>query len=181
MDVHASFLAGRRKPRFRLPPGACDAHCHVFGPASKFPYAPNRRYTPEDAPKEMLRALHDHLGVERAVIVQASCHGTDNAAMLDCIASDPKRYRGVAIVDDGFTDKDLERLHAGGVRGVRFNFVKHLGGAPDINVFHRVIERIKDRGWHVVLHLDAPDIVPLSETIRKLPLPFIIDHMGRVR
>ena len=180
MNIHTSFLAKRRKPRFKLPPGATDAHCHVFGPAAKFPYAPNRRYTPEDAPKEMLRALHDHLGVERSVIVQASCHGTDNAAMLDCIASDPKRYRGVAIVDDGFTDKDCDALHAGGVRGVRFNFVKHLGGAPDMGVFDRVIDRIKARGWHVVLHLDAPSIVPLSDMMRKLPLPFIVDHMGRV-
>jgi len=180
MNIHASFLARRRKPRFKLPPGATDAHCHVFGPAAKFPYAAGRRYTPEDAPKEMLRALHDHLGVARAVIVQASCHGTDNAAMLDCIASDPKRYRGVAIVDDSFRDADYDRLHAGGVRGVRFNFVKHLGGAPDMAVFARVLDRIKHRGWHVVLHLDAPDIIPLSDIMRKLPLPFVIDHMGRV-
>jgi predicted TIM-barrel fold metal-dependent hydrolase len=180
MNIHAAFLAKRRKPLFKLPPGTCDAHCHVFGPGDKFRYAPGRRYTPEDAPKEMLRALHDHLGVARAVIVQASCHGTDNAAMLDCIASDSKRYRGVAIVDDSFSDGDFDRLDAGGVRGVRFNFVKHLGGAPDMAVFHRVIDRIKDRGWHVVLHLDAPDVAPLSEMIRKLPLPFVIDHMGRV-
>jgi 2-pyrone-4,6-dicarboxylate lactonase len=180
MNVHSGFLARRRKPRFTLPIGSCDAHCHVFGPADKFPYAPNRRYTPADVPKEMLAALHAHLGVERAVIVQASCHGTDNAAMLDCIASDPSRYRGVAIVDDGFTDKDFDALDRGGVRGVRFNFVKHLGGATDMAVFNRVIDRIKERGWHVVLHVDAPDIIPLSDMIRKLPLPFIIDHMGRV-
>jgi predicted TIM-barrel fold metal-dependent hydrolase len=180
MNVQPAFLARRRKPRFKLPPGATDAHCHVFGPGDKFPYAPNRRYTPEDAPKEMLAALRAHLGIDRAVIVQASCHGTDNAAMLDCIASDPKRYRGVAIVDDSFTDADYDRLDAGGVRGVRFNFVKHLGGAPDMGVFNRVIDRVKGRGWHVVLHLDAPNIIPLSDTIRKLPLPFVIDHMGRV-
>jgi predicted TIM-barrel fold metal-dependent hydrolase len=180
MNVHPAFLSQRRKPRFTLPPGATDAHCHVFGPGDRFPYAPNRRYTPEDAPKEMLAALHAHLGIERAVIVQASCHGTDNRAMLDCIASDPKRYRGVAIVDDGFGEADYDRLDAGGVRGVRFNFVKHLGGAPDMAMFNRVIDRIKGRGWHVVLHLDAPDIVPLSPMIRALPLPFVIDHMGRV-
>jgi len=180
LNVHKNFLARRRKPRFRLPPGSTDAHCHVFGPGNVFPYAPNRRYTPEDAPKEMLRALHDHLGIDRAVIVQASCHGTDNRAMLDCIASDRKRYRGVAIVDDGFTDKDFDALDEGGVRGVRFNFVKHLGGAPDMAVFNRVIDRIKGRGWHVVLHLDAADIVPLAPMIRALPVPFIIDHMGRV-
>ena len=180
MNVQPAFLAKRRQPQFKPPRGACDAHCHVFGPGDRFPYAPNRRYTPADAPKEMLRALHDHLGVERAVIVQASCHGTDNAAMLDCIASDPKRYRGVAIVDDGFTDRDYDALDRGGVRGVRFNFVKHLGGAPDMAVFNRVIDRIKGRGWHVVLHVDAPDIIPLSDMIRNLPLPFVIDHMGRV-
>jgi predicted TIM-barrel fold metal-dependent hydrolase len=180
MTGPAAFLAQRRQPRFKLPPGATDAHCHVFGPAAKFPYAANRRYTPQDAPKEMLAALHAHLGVERAVIVQASCHGSDNAAMLDCIASDRKRYRGVAIVDDGFIDADYDRLHDGGVRGVRFNFVKHLGGAPDMAVFARVIDRIKGRGWHVVLHLDAPDIVPLTPTMRALPLPFVVDHMGRV-
>jgi predicted TIM-barrel fold metal-dependent hydrolase len=180
LNVHPESLAKRRKPQFKLPPGSCDAHCHVFGPGDKFPYAPNRRYTPPDAPKEMLRALHDHLGVERAVIVQASCHGTDNAAMLDCIASDPKRYRGVAIVDDSFSDADYDRLDRGGVRGVRFNFVKHLSGAPDMAVFNRVIDRIKGRGWHVVLHVDAPDIIPLSDMIRNLPLPFVIDHMGRV-
>src|SRR3972149_2088046 len=180
MNIKPTFLERRREPPSALPPGSCDAHCHVFGPGDKFPYAPNRRYTPAAAPKEMLAALHGHLGVERAVIVQASCHGTDNAAMLDCIASDPKRYRGVAIVDDGFTDADYDALDRGGVRGVRFNFVKHLGGAPDMAVFNRVIDRIKGRGWHVVLHVDAPDIIPLSDMIRNLPLPFVIDHMGRV-
>src|SRR5476651_1971770 len=180
MSVPPSFLAKRRKPRFKLPPGATDAHCHVFGPGDKFPYAPNRRYTPEDAPKEMLAKLHAYLGIDRAVIVQASCHRTDNAAMLDCIASDHTRYGGVAVVDDSFTDIGYDRLERGGVRGVRFTLVKHLGGAPDIAVFNRVIDRIKGRGWHVVLHVDAPDIVPLSGMIRKLPLPFVIDHMGRV-
>jgi 2-pyrone-4,6-dicarboxylate lactonase len=114
------------------------------------------------------------------VIVQASCHGTDNAAMLDCIASDPTRYRGIAIVDDSFADKDFETLDRGGVRGVRFNFVKHLGGTPDMSVFNSVIDRIKGRGWHLVLHVDAPDIISLSDMMRKLPLPFVIDHMGRV-
>src|SRR5262245_42242438 len=113
MNIQPSFLAHRRKPRFIVPPSSCDAHCHVFGPASKFPYAASRRYTPADAPKELLAALHAHLGVDRAVIVQASCHGTDNAAMLDCIASDPGRYRGIAIVDDGFTDEDFDTLDRG--------------------------------------------------------------------
>jgi 2-pyrone-4,6-dicarboxylate lactonase len=176
----APDFATRRKPAFTLPSGACDAHCHVFGPAARFPYAPNRRYTPEDAPKETLAALHAHLGVARVVIVQASAHGNDNRAMLDAIASNPAAIRGVAIVDGSETEADLEALHRGGVRGVRFNFVRHLGGAPDPDLFRRVLGRIKPLGWHVVLHIDAADIVPLSEMIRGLPLPFVIDHMGRV-
>jgi 2-pyrone-4,6-dicarboxylate lactonase len=176
----APDVATRRKPAFALPAGACDAHCHVFGPAARFPYAPHRRYTPEDAPKETLAALHAHLGVARVVIVQASAHGNDNRAMLDAIASNPAAIRGVAIVDGSETDADLEALHRGGVRGVRFNFVRHLGGAPDPDLFRRVLGRIKPLGWHVVLHLDAADIVPLSAMIRELPLPFVIDHMGRV-
>lgn len=180
MTAAVARKAQPRAPHFALPPGATDTHCHVFGPQAKFPYAPGRRYTPPEAPKEMLAALHKRLGIERTVIVQASCHGSDNAAMLDAIADDPARIRGVAIVDDGFDAKALARLHEGGVRGVRFNFVRHLGGAPDEGVFRRVIDRIRGLGWHLVLHLDAPDIVPLAPMIRALPLPFVIDHMGRV-
>ncbi len=180
MNIRPDFLSHRRKPAFKLPPGATDAHCHVFGPGDKFPYAPNRRYTPEDAPKEMLAALHRHLGVSRTVIVQASCHGSDNRAMLDAIADDPAHIRGVCIVDAGFGDKDFQALHDGGVRGARFNFVKHLGGTPDMDLFHRTADRIKEMGWHIVLHLDAPSIIPLSDMMRNLPLPFIVDHMGRV-
>jgi predicted TIM-barrel fold metal-dependent hydrolase len=100
--------------------------------------------------------------------------------MLDAIASAPDRYRGVAIVDDGCGDRELRALHEGGVRGVRFNFVRHLGGAPDLAVLRRVIDRIRHLGWHLVLHMDATDIVPLGELMRTLPLPFVIDHMGRV-
>jgi 2-pyrone-4,6-dicarboxylate lactonase len=170
----------RRHPAFALPANTCDAHCHVFGPADRFAYAPSRTYTPADAPKEALRALHDQLGVDRAVIVQASCHGTDNAAMLDCLRSDPKRYRGVAIVDDTFTDAQYRELDDAGVRGVRFNFMPHLGASADLGVVERVIDRIRGMGWHVVLHLHSSVIIPMSAWIQKLPLPFVIDHMGRV-
>lgn len=176
----ASGQSGRRRPDYRLPEHATDAHCHVFGPAAVFPYAEGRRYTPEDAPKEALAALHARLGISRAVIVQASCHGSDNRAMLDCIASDRARYRGVAIVDDTIADRELVALKDGGVCGVRFNFVRHLGGAPDMGAFRRIIDRIRPLSWHVVLHLDSSDIVPLSETICSLRVPFVIDHMGRV-
>ena len=121
-----------KTPKLKLPEGSCDAHCHVFGPADKFPYDPDRSYTPPDAPVEDLRRVHAAIGVERAVIVQASCHGTDNAAMIDAIVRSEGAYRGVAIVDGSITDEGLEELDRGGVRGVRFNFVKHLGGTPDL-------------------------------------------------
>jgi 2-pyrone-4,6-dicarboxylate lactonase len=170
-----------KAPRFGMPPLACDAHCHVFGPAAAFPYAPGRAYTPPDAPKERLSALHLILGIQRAVIVQASCHGTDNRAMLDAIATSGGRYRGIAIVDRSFTEKDYAALHEGGIRGVRFNFVKHLGGMPDMDVFKHVLQRIQPLGWHLVVHLDAADIVELSGLLRALSLPFVIDHMGRVK
>jgi 2-pyrone-4,6-dicarboxylate lactonase len=174
------------KPKFAPPPGACDAHCHVFGPSGRFPYAPERRYTPPDAPRERLRALHEHLGLARAVLVQASCHGTDNSAMLDAIAWARRfepggAWRGVAMVEKDVTDRELEALSEGGVRGVRFNFVRHLGGAPDLEAFDRVTGRIGALGWHVVLHLDAEDILEYRARIERLKVPFVIDHMGRVK
>jgi 2-pyrone-4,6-dicarboxylate lactonase len=173
-------LHARRKPGFRLPADTCDAHCHVFGPGDVFPYAPGRRYTPDDAPKETLAALHKFLGVDRAVIVQASCHGNDNRAMLDALRAEPARLRGVAIADAQTSSQELQLMHAAGVRGVRFNFVKHLGGAPDMDVFWSVLRKVEPLGWHVVLHMDATDIESLTPLIRQLPITFVIDHMGRV-
>jgi 2-pyrone-4,6-dicarboxylate lactonase len=168
-------------PTLQLPPGACDAHCHVFGPATKFPYAADRSYTPPDAPVENLRRLHATLGISRAVIVHASCHGTEMDVTLDAIASSQGAYRGVACVDDEITERELQRLHEGGIRGIRFNFVKHLGGVPDLGVFYRLISRVKPMGWHVVLHFDAEDILSQQELLSCIDLPFIIDHMGRVK
>jgi predicted TIM-barrel fold metal-dependent hydrolase len=169
-----------RRPGFAAPPGACDAHCHVFGPAPRFPYAENRRYTPPDAPSEKLAALHRHLGISRAVLVQASAHGSDNGAMLDAIAHDPENRRGVAMVEAGITDAGLKRLHLGGVRAVRYNFVRHLGGAPDYATIETMAKRIAPFGWHLVLHLDAQDLVEHERFLHGLSVPFVIDHMGRV-
>jgi Predicted metal-dependent hydrolase of the TIM-barrel fold len=169
-----------RKPKYQPPPGACDAHCHIFGPGDKYPYAPNRSYTPPDAPLERFKELQSILGLERAVLVNASCHGSDNTVIVDAIAQSGGRYRGVANSDDSFTEKDFERLHEAGFRGVRFNFVKHLGGMPDMGEFHRTIEKIKPLGWHVDLHFDASDIVEHARLLDSLPVPFLIDHMGRV-
>ncbi len=147
----------------------------------KFPYAADRSYTPPDAPVEHLRKLHAQLGISRAVIVHASCHGSEMDVTLDAIASSGEPYRGVAVVEDAVTDRELERLHAGGIRGIRFNFVKHLGGVPDLAVFYRLLARIKPLGWHIVLHFDAGDLIEQQELLARIDVPFIIDHMGRVK
>lgn len=165
---------------FVLPAQSCDAHCHVFGPAERFPFSPERKYEPDDSPKEALVALHHRLGIDRAVIVQASAHGTDNRAMLDALASRPQAYRGVAIIDSTIDDGSLERMQHLGVRGIRFNFVKSLGGYPDPREFAAAVARAAAIGWHVVLHLKGEDVLSLEEEIASLPVPFVIDHMGRM-
>lgn len=170
-----------KKPDLRLPPGACDAHCHVFGPAADFPYHPNRAYTPPDAPKEALKALHDHLGISRAVIVHASCHGVYMDATLDAIAWSGGAYRGTAIVEPEIGDADLRRYHEGGIRAVRFNFVRHLESVPEPAVVRRMADRVAEMGWHLVVHLDAEDIGELAPLLLGLPVPFVIDHMARVK
>ena len=169
-----------RTPTFKVPQNSCDSHCHVFGPGDTFPFAKTRKYTPPDSPKENLRKLHDILGIDRAVIVQASCHGADNRAMLDAIRSSDGRYRGVCNATDEFTADYFRELHDGGIRGVRFNFVKHLGGAPNLDKMWRIIDRVGELPWHVELHFDAKDLLEYESVINAIPLPVVIDHMGRV-
>jgi 2-pyrone-4,6-dicarboxylate lactonase len=168
-------------PRAFTPPlGAVDAHCHVFGPAARFPFAPDRAYTPPDAGIADFQRLQQHLGLSHAVFVQASCHGTDNSALLDALRRGRGRYSGVAMVDESFGDDQLGELHDAGVRGTRFNFVRHLGGAPEPERFWRVVERVAELGWHLVLHVDATDLVDNAEMLARLPVPYVVDHMGRV-
>ncbi len=162
------------------PPLACDAHCHVFGPADRFPFSAKRTYTPPDSGVDKFEELQARLGLERAVFVQASCHGTDNTAMMDAIKRGKGRYAGVAMIDDSFTDDDLAYLDSNQVRGIRFNFVAHLGGAPDMDMFWRLVHRVAPLGWHIVLHLDAKDFGLYSPVLDELPVPYIIDHMARV-
>lgn len=169
-----------RKPAFRPPPKSCDAHCHVFGPKHLFPYHPTSTYEPPDAGKDRLKKLHDILGIERAVIVQASCHGPDNRAMLDAIATSNGAYKGVCIAKKSFTDEDFQRLHAGGVCGVRFNFVTHLGGTPDLEAMTSIINRVKPLGWHLIIHVNAEDLVKFEGFFSKIDMQIVVDHMGRV-
>lgn len=169
-----------RTPKYRPPPLACDAHCHIFGPADKYPYAPERTYTPPDAPLSRFKQLQAILGLERAVLVNASCHGRDNRVIVDAIAQSHGKYRGVANADASFTEAAFQQLHEAGFRGVRFNFVKHLGGVPDMDDFRHVLERIQPLKWHLDLHFDAGDLLDFDVLLKSLPVPFIIDHMGRV-
>ena len=174
-----SWTDGPSVPRFVPPPGAVDAHCHVFGPMAQFPFSAKAKYLPEDAGPEMLFALRDRLGLSRNVIVQASCHGTDNAATLHAIAASGGRARGVAVVDPDIGDKELDALHAGGIRGIRFNFLKRLVDDAPKDKFLAVAQRIARLGWHVVVYFEADILAELRPFLDALPVPIVIDHMGR--
>lgn len=173
------FHPAPSKPEFQLPDGAVDAHCHVFGPGHVFPYAPTRKYTPCDAGKEKLWALRDHLGFSRNVIVQATCHGTDNRAVLDALADADGRARGIASVDLEITDEELAVLNAGGMRGVRFNFVRRLADPVEPSRLLGLIERIGRFDWHCVVYFEASDLPELFNFIKDMPCRVVIDHMGR--
>ncbi len=166
-------------PSFVLPPGAVDSHCHVFGPGELFPYAPERKYTPCDAGKDALFELRDLLGFERNVIVQATCHGTDNAALVDALRAAGDRARGVASLEPGVSDGELSELHEAGVRGVRFNYVRRLVDPQPDAYYHRVIERIAPLGWHVVVYFEAADLAERYDFFASLPTTVLVDHLGR--
>ncbi|MCL4185764.1 MAG: amidohydrolase family protein [Burkholderiaceae bacterium] len=167
------------KPRFAPPPGAVDAHCHVFGPGAQFPYAPERKYTPCDASKEQLFALRDHLGFARNVIVQATCHGSDNRALVDALLHSDGRARGVVTVNRGVTDAELRAMHAAGVRATRFNFLRRLVDFTPREVLVEIAQRIAPLGWHVVVYFEAQDLPELWDFFTTLPTTVVVDHMGR--
>jgi 2-pyrone-4,6-dicarboxylate lactonase len=173
------WFDGPAKPRFVLPAGAVDAHCHVFGPGAEFPYAPERKYTPCDASKEHLFALRDHLGFDKNVIVQATCHGADNRALVDALRHSQGRARGVATVKRDVTDQALQDMHDAGVRGVRFNFVKRLVDFTPKDELMEIAQRIKAWGWHVVIYFEAVDLPELWDFFTALPTTVVVDHMGR--
>jgi 2-pyrone-4,6-dicarboxylate lactonase len=167
------------KPSYVPPPGAVDAHCHVFGPGDRFPYAPERKYTPVDAGKDQLFALRDFLGFERNVIVQATCHGADNGALVDALLTAAARARGVATVRAGVSRAELADLHAAGVRGIRFNFVKRLVDPKPDEYYLRLAEAVAELGWHVVVYFEAPDLAERWQLFTSLPTAVVVDHMGR--
>ena len=173
------WCAGPSSPRFKPPPGSVDAHCHVFGPGAEFPYAPERKYTPCDASKRQLFALRDHLGFDKNVIVQATCHGGDNRALVDALKASNGKARGIATVKRSVTDAELKQMHAAGVRGTRFNFVKRLVDFTPKDELMEIAQRIAPLGWQVVIYFEAVDLPELWDFFTALPTTVVVDHMGR--
>ncbi|MHC3473601.1 amidohydrolase family protein [Streptomyces sp. 7R007] len=169
-----------RRPSLVLPPGSCDAHCHVLGPAAVFPYAPERTFTPIDAPKEQVAALHVHLGLSRAVVVQSSCNGFDHRVLVDALAAGGGRLRGVALIGESTTRAAIEELHGAGVRGFRLNFLPHLRPAPTREEIDSVLERVAGLGWATEIHVEGQDVARYEPLIRSLPGRVVIDHLARV-
>jgi 2-pyrone-4,6-dicarboxylate lactonase len=167
------------KPGFELPEGAVDAHCHVFGPGNEFGFAPERKYTPCDASKQQLWDLRDYLGFSRNVIVQATCHGADNNAMVDALLASNGLARGIATIKEDISEAELDKLHAAGVRGVRFNFVKRLVDALPFDSLKRIADRIVKRNWHIVIYFESQDLPELYDFFTSLPTTLVVDHMGR--
>ena len=174
------WMATPSQPKLKLPPGACDAHVHVFGPRARFPFAEGRRYTPSDAPKELLFALHEWLGIQHCVIVQPACHGTDNSVTVDAVAATGGSYKGVALVDIAIADAELKRLAAAGLCGARFHYMEHLAAGPRIDEAIAFGKRLADVGWHLQIHMDGGHIAELAPAIRRSPVPVMIDHIGRI-
>jgi 2-pyrone-4,6-dicarboxylate lactonase len=168
------------KPKLKLPAGACDAHVHVFGPRKRFPFAEERRYTPSDAPKELLFKLHERLGIQHCVIVQPACHGADNSVTIDAIAATGGSYKGVALVPVTISNAELKRLDAAGLCGARFHYMTHLAKGPQVDEVISFGNRLANIGWHLQIHMEAELIADLTPALKRSPVPVVIDHMGRI-
>jgi len=165
-------------PKFVAPPGACDCHLHIIGPPKHYPCVPNRSYTPVEAHVEHYRNVHTALRLERAVVVQPSFYGTDNRCTHDAILASNGRWRGVAVVDPAISESELAKLHEAGFRGVRINLL--FKGGLAMEVLEQIAELIRPLGWHVQLLVDGRDLPELALRLRKLPVPFVVDHMGHM-
>ncbi len=175
----ASMPAQTRAAQWTMPALACDSHCHIFGPAHRFPFAPERSYTPADASAEMLWAMHARLGIQRGVIVQPNCHGYDMSALVDALRRGQGQYRGIALLPGDVSQDELLRLDQEGVRGVRFNFIAHLAGAGSDEML-AMAERIAPLGWHLCIHTQGRALLELLPSLHAAGVPYVIDHMGRV-
>jgi 2-pyrone-4,6-dicarboxylate lactonase len=174
------WMATPSKPKLKLPPGACDAHVHVWGPRKRFPFAEGRRYTPSDAPKELLFKLHERLGIQHCVIVQPACHGLDNSVTVDAVAATGGAYKGVALVPTTIADVELKRLAAAYLCGARFHYMEHLATGPGIEEVIVFGKRLAAVGWHLQIHMDGGRIAELAPALKRSPVPVMTDHIGRI-
>jgi 2-pyrone-4,6-dicarboxylate lactonase len=166
-------------PKLTLPARACDAHCHIFGPFSRFPLPDDRSFTPPEAPETALRSLHDRLGFARAVIVHSQGHGRDHRPLLEALAVGRGRYRGVAVLGPDTSADDVARFDAAGICGARFNFLAHLGGAPSPEIMRAVLALVRPFGWHIAVHVTGADLIRYADIIAGIEARVVIDHMGR--
>ena len=173
-----------RPPALRLPPLACDCHAHICGPSGMYAYAAKRVYTPPDALLAAYRAMLATLGVDRAVLVQPSVYGTDNAALLDALAAAGPRFRGVAVVEESVGEAELERMHRLGVRGVRCNVVdvpaEEKGTLP-LDSLSRLAHRIAPFGWHLELLVHVDEFPDFDDAFAEFPVPVVVGHLGYMK
>lgn len=167
-----------RPPHWTLPAGACDTHFHVFGPPHRFPFAETRRYEPPAAPIEHYWTVQKITGLSRAIAVQPTAHGFDNAAILDAVARSDGRMRAVVCIDDSISDAALAEMKAQGARGARFSLMSDRAGSRD--AIARQLPQIEAMGWSLVLHIEPEFLLAHEEFIRSLPVPTVIDHMARI-
>lgn len=175
-----TYMLSPSKPALALPANTCDTHVHVFGPANEFPYAAKRTFTPADAGKNTLFALHRHLGITRCVIVQSACHGLDNSVVEDAIAAGAGNYLGVALVPLDVSHDELKRLAKAGFRAVRFNFMKHLATGASVEDVVALTPMLADLGMHLQVHFESQLVHSLGSVLQRSACEVVIDHMGRV-
>ena len=170
-----------RKPQTVPPAKACDTHFHVFGPPERFPFVATHEYTPPAAPLEHYLKMIAVIGIERAVVVQPSVHGLDNSATLDAIKNSQGKFRGIGRIDDKTTKDEIQRMHEGGIRGVRFNLLDRPRGNVALDVLDRCVEKVAELGWSIDLHIDMKNLIGQERRIRTMPVPVVIDHIARVK
>lgn len=174
------------KPRVQVPAGACDCHCHVFGPYAQYPLAPERTYGPPEAPVETYIAMLDTLGLERGVLIQASAHGMDNSAMLHALSLHPKRLRGVAVVRGSISRAEMIDLYQRGIRGLRFSRLLNPDGTPryknavDVSEMIDLLPVMREIGMHAQLWIGLEQIAELEPMIRSAGIPLVVDHIARL-
>lgn len=177
LRIALPFDPNPRRPQWTLPDNACDTHIHVFGPPNMFPYAADRRYEPPAAPIEYYFDVQKITGLGRAIAVQPTAHGTDNAAILDAIAKSGGRIKGIANIDDNTTDEELARLNAGGVVGARFSLMDDRAGSQA--AIEAALPRMQALGWMLDLHVDPQNFVAHESFVRGLTITTVVDHMAR--